>query len=62
MAVVMTTKTDCITSLSQQQLTEIYTYIYKGKGKAVPLQAWTGPKGSQEVKVPGFRDNGTGRW
>jgi len=22
-----------------------------GKGKAVPLQAWTGPEGSKEVKV-----------
>ena len=26
----------------------------------VPLQAWTGPEGSKEVKVPRFRDNGTG--
>ena len=32
----------------------------KGKCKAVPLQAWTGPEGSQEVKFPRFRDNGTG--
>ena len=28
--------------------------------KAVPLQAWTGPRGFQEVKVPRIRDNGTG--
>ena len=34
----------------------------KVKGKAVPLQAWTCPEGSQEVKVPRFRDNGTGWW
>ena len=34
----------------------------KGKGKAVSLQAWTGPEGSKEVKVPRFRDNGTGWW
>jgi len=32
----------------------------KGKGKAVPLQAWTGPEGFQKVKVPRFRNNGTG--
>ena len=32
------------------------------KGKAVPLQAWTGPKGSQEFKLPRFHDNGTGWW
>jgi hypothetical protein len=34
----------------------------KGKGKAVPLQAWGGPGGFQEVKVPRFCDNGTGWW
>jgi len=32
------------------------------EGKAVPLQAWTGPRWFQEVKVPRFRDNGTGWW
>jgi len=31
------------------------------KGKAVPLQAWSGPV-FQEVKVPRFHDNGTGRY
>jgi len=36
--------------------------VVKGKGKAVPLQAWTGPEDSQEIKVPRFRDNGTGWW
>jgi hypothetical protein len=33
----------------------------KGKDKAVPLQAWSGPV-FQEVKVPRFHDNGTGWW
>ena len=37
------------------------SWLIKKKGKAVPLQAWTGPEGSYEVKVPRFRDNGT-RW
>ena len=35
---------------------------YWGRGKAVPLQAWSGPVGFQEVKVHRFHDNGTGRW
>jgi len=37
------------------------TKIFRGKGKAVPLEAW-GARGFQEVKVPRFRDNGTGWW
>jgi len=32
------------------------------KGKTVLLQAWTGPEVSEEVKVPRFRDHGTGWW
>jgi len=26
----------------------------KGKGKAVPLQAWTGPEGSRKLGFPDF--------
>ena len=26
----------------------------KGKGKAVPLQAWSGPEGSRELRLPDF--------
>jgi hypothetical protein len=26
----------------------------KGKGKAVPLQAWSGPEGSRELRFPDF--------
>jgi len=26
----------------------------KGKGKAVPLQAWTGPEGSRKLSFPDF--------
>jgi len=37
--------------------------LSKGRSKAaVPLQTWSGPEGSYEVKVPRFRDNGTGWW
>jgi hypothetical protein len=27
----------------------------KGKGKAIPLQAWTGPKGSRRLRLPYFK-------
>jgi len=26
----------------------------RGKGKAVPLQAWTGPEGSRKLRFPDF--------
>ena len=32
------------------------------KGKAVPLQAWSGPEGSKKLTIPRFHDSGTGRW
>jgi len=28
--------------------------IIKGEGKAVPLQAWTGPEGSWKLRFPDF--------
>ena len=28
--------------------------IVKGKGKAVPLQAWRGPEGSRKLRFPDF--------
>ena len=27
---------------------------FKGKGKAVPLQAWSGPEGSRKLRFPDF--------
>ena len=27
---------------------------YKGKGKAVPLQAWSGPEGSRKLRFPDY--------
>ena len=32
------------------------------KGKAIPLQAWTGPKGSRRLRLPDFKTVGTRRW
>jgi len=26
-----------------------------GKGKAIPLQAWTGPEGSKRLRLPDFK-------
>jgi len=32
------------------------------KGKAIPLQAWTGPEGSRKLRLPDFKKIGTWRW
>jgi len=29
------------------------------KGKAIPLQAWTGPEGSRSLRLPDFKTFGT---
>ena len=29
------------------------------KGKAIPLQAWTGPEGSRKLRLPDFKKIGT---
>ena len=31
----------------------------KCKGKAIPLQAWTGPEGSRRLRLLGFKTIGT---
>jgi hypothetical protein len=31
----------------------------KGKCKAIPLQAWTGPEGSRRLRLPDFKTIGT---
>jgi hypothetical protein len=32
---------------------------FKGKGKAIPLQAWTGPEGSRRLRLLDFKTVGT---
>ena len=32
------------------------------EGKAIPLQAWTGPDGSRSLRLPDFKTIGTWRW
>jgi len=29
--------------------------LLEGKGKAVPLQAWTGPENSRSLRIPDFK-------
>jgi hypothetical protein len=33
--------------------------VYFPKGKAIPLQAWTGPEGSRRLRLPDFKTIGT---
>jgi len=32
------------------------------KGKAIPLQVWTGSEGSRKLRLPDFKTIGTWRW
>jgi len=34
--------------------TFVITFLFKGKGKAVPLQAWSGPEDSRKFRFPDF--------
>jgi hypothetical protein len=40
-------------------LTFLTTKTKVKKGKAIPLQAWTGPEGSRWLRPPDFKINGT---
>ena len=39
-----------------------YVDLTNSKGKAIPLQAWTGPEGSRRLRFPDFKTVGTWRW
>jgi hypothetical protein len=36
--------------------------LFKVKGKAIPLQAWTGPEGSRRLRLPDFMTIGIWKW
>ena len=36
-----------------------HKYVCRDKGKAIPLQAWTGPEGSRTLRLPDFKTIGT---
>jgi len=52
-------KKTCSVSLLQVKLQPDSYFVVKGKGKAVPLQAWTGPEGSRRLRCPDFKTFGT---
>jgi hypothetical protein len=37
----------------------LVTVQNKGKGKAIPLQAWAGPEDSRTLRLPDFKTIGT---
>jgi hypothetical protein len=40
----------------------IWTRLLKVKGKAIPLQAWTGPEDSRKLRLPDLKIIGARRW
>jgi len=42
-----------------QELGKRWSQSGKGKGKALPLQAWAGPEGSRRLRLPDFKTIGT---
>jgi len=38
----------------QQNIKAVISSVIQGKGKAVPLQAWSGPEGSRKIRFPNF--------
>jgi hypothetical protein len=38
---------------------KLYEVTVKVKVKTIPLQAWTGPKGSRSLRLPDFKKIGT---
>jgi len=40
----------------------LMTQCYVAHGKAIPLQAWTGPEGCRKLGLPDFKKIDTRRW
>ena len=47
-------------SVSNKSSVLKYTQLLKGKGKSVPLQAWSGPEGSRKLRFPDFMTTAQG--
>jgi len=43
-------------------LEDVKLLLESGKGKATPLQAWTGPEGSRRLRLRDFKTIGTWKW
>jgi len=41
--------------LPKLSVMKIPSFVVKGKNKAIPLQAWTGPEGSRRLRLPDFK-------
>jgi hypothetical protein len=39
---------------NETKLYHVFSYLCKGEGKAVPLQARSGPEGSRKLRIPDF--------
>jgi hypothetical protein len=46
-------------SYSDRDVTENFDFDVYYKGKAIPLQALTGPEGSRRLRLPDFKTIGT---
>jgi hypothetical protein len=44
-----------ITVIRLHTFTLCFIQVSKGKDKAIPLQAWTGPEGSRRLRLPDFK-------
>ena len=55
-------RTAIIRAVNYTYNTLIRVIMQQGKGKAIPLQAWTGPEGSRRLRLPDFKTIGTWRW
>jgi hypothetical protein len=47
---------------SKRKWIHLYHKWVKGKGKAIPLEAWRDPEGSRRLRLPDFKTFGTCRW
>jgi len=43
----------CI-ALAAQWICAVRIHLHRHKGKAIPLQAWSGPEGSRKLRFPDF--------
>jgi hypothetical protein len=50
---------DCLNKDISLETHKRLSYWVKGKGKAIPVQAWTDPEGTRKVMIPDFMTIGT---
>ena len=47
-----------LSSVACPALPHSFKLSHKGKGKAIPLESWTGPEGSRRLRLPNFKTIG----